>query len=135
MSKPIPKPLNEAVENGSDVERIKDASQYLRGTLVESFANPLTGSISDDDHQLIKFHGTYEQDDRDRRLERQTRKLEPAYEFMIRMRVPGGDLTPEQWLKVDEISDQFGNHTFRITTRQAVQFHGIIKFELKQTIK
>lgn len=135
MTKPIPKPIHAFAKNGSDVERIKDASNYLRGTLVESFANPLTSSISDDDHQLIKFHGTYEQDDRDRRNERQARKLEPAYEFMIRMRVPGGDLTPQQWLKVDEISDRFGNNTFRLTTRQAVQFHGIIKFDLKQTIQ
>ena len=135
MTKPIPKPLNKSTDNGSDVERIKDISNYLRGTLVESFANPLTASISDDDHQLIKFHGTYEQDDRDRRQERQDRKLEPAYEFMIRARVPGGDLTAAQWQAVDQISDQYGNQTFRITTRQAVQFHGIIKFELKQTIQ
>ncbi len=135
MNTPIPKPLNEKAANGSDVERIKDNSNYLRGTLVESFANPLTGSISADDHQLIKFHGTYEQDDRDRRAERQNRKLEPAYSFMIRARIPGGDLSAAQWQAVDAISDQYGNHTFRLTTRQAVQFHGIIKFDLKQTIQ
>ncbi|MEZ5534606.1 MAG: NADPH-dependent assimilatory sulfite reductase hemoprotein subunit [Thiolinea sp.] len=135
MSKPIPKPLNEPAANGSDVERIKDNSNYLRGTLVESFANPLTGSISEDDHQLIKFHGTYEQDDRDRRLERQERKLEPAYSFMIRMRLPGGELSAKQWLACHDISEQYGDKTFRLTTRQAVQFHGIIKFNLKQTIQ
>ncbi|MGB1257348.1 MAG: NADPH-dependent assimilatory sulfite reductase hemoprotein subunit [Thiolinea sp.] len=135
MTRPTPKSLHEMAVNGSDVERIKDESNYLRGTLVDSFANPLTAAISEDDHQLIKFHGAYEQDDRDRRRERQARKLEPAYEFMIRMRVPGGELTAQQWIKVNEISDRFGNHTFRLTTRQAVQFHGIIKFDLKQTIQ
>ena len=135
MTKPIPKGLNERAINGSDVERIKDQSNYLRGTLVESFANPLTGSISADDHQLIKFHGTYEQDDRDRRNERLARKLEPAYEFMIRARIPGGNVTAEQWLALDAISDLYGNHTFRLTTRQTVQFHGIVKFKLKRTIQ
>ncbi|MEZ5477431.1 MAG: assimilatory sulfite reductase (NADPH) hemoprotein subunit [Thiolinea sp.] len=137
MTQPLPpaKPLNAVAANGSDVERIKDASAYLRGTLVESFADPLTGSISADDHQLIKFHGTYEQDDRDVRLERQARKLEPAYAFMIRMRLPGGELSARQWQTCHAISEQYGDGSFRLTTRQAIQFHGIIKFELKPTIQ
>ncbi|HPQ94769.1 MAG: assimilatory sulfite reductase (NADPH) hemoprotein subunit [Thiothrix sp.] len=135
MTRPSPKPLDVLAQNGSEVERIKDQSHYLRGTLVESFANPLTGSISADDHQLIKFHGTYEQDDRDRRLERQERKLEPAYAFMIRLRLPGGDLTAQQWQTCHAISEQYGDKSFRLTTRQAIQFHGIIKFDLKKTIQ
>ncbi|HPE59013.1 MAG TPA: assimilatory sulfite reductase (NADPH) hemoprotein subunit [Thiolinea sp.] len=135
MTRPIPKPLNEVAPGGSDVERIKDRSHYLRGTLEASFANPLTGSIAADDHQLIKFHGTYEQDDRDQRLERQERKLEPAYAFMIRLRLPGGELNAQQWQTCHAISEQYGDGTFRLTTRQAIQFHGIIKFDLKKTIQ
>ncbi|MCF6190932.1 MAG: NADPH-dependent assimilatory sulfite reductase hemoprotein subunit [Cocleimonas sp.] len=121
--------------NSTEVETYKDESNYLHGTLLRSFADPLTGSIAEADTQLIKFHGTYQQDDRDQRLIRQEKKLEPAYSFMIRVRVPGGDLTSTQWLKLDEISDQFANSTLKLTTRQAVQFHGVIKFELKKTIQ
>mgnify|MGYP002713019528 CR=1 FL=1 len=133
--RPEKKPLDKIAENGSDVEYIKDRSDYLRGTLVESFADPVTGAIAEQDTQLIKFHGTYQQDDRDQRIERQQKKLEPAYSFMIRVRIPGGDLNAGQWLKLDEISDHFANGTLRITTRQAVQFHGIIKNKLKPTIQ
>jgi sulfite reductase (NADPH) hemoprotein beta-component len=130
-----PKPLNALAPNGSAVEHIKDSSNYLRGNLVDDFRNPLTGAISEDNVQLVKFHGSYMQDDRDMRLHRQDKKLEPAYSFMIRLRVAGGDLSAEQWLKLDDISNRYGNGTSRITTRQALQFHGIIKFDLKNTIK
>jgi sulfite reductase (NADPH) hemoprotein beta-component len=135
MSKPLAKPFNVMAEQPSDVEHIKDQSRYLRGTLVESFADPITGAIATDDVQLIKFHGAYIEDDRDLRLERQERKLEPAYEFMIRVRVPGGDLNAQQWLKLTEIGDKYANKTLRITTRQAIQFHGILKFDLKKSIQ
>lgn len=131
----VPQPSDVLASNASAVERIKDGSNYLRGRLVEDFQNPLTGAISEDSVQLVKFHGAYQQDDRDARLRRQEKKLEPAYEFMIRMRVPGGDLSAQQWLAVDDIATQYGNGSLRITTRQAVQFHGIIKFDLKQTIQ
>jgi len=119
----------------TDVENFKENSDYLRGSLVESFANPLTGSITEADTQLIKFHGAYQQDDRDQRLRRQEKKLEPAYSFMIRMRMPGGELTAAQWQKIDEISNTYGNETIKLSSRQAVQFHGIIKFDLKKSIQ
>ena len=119
----------------SPVERIKTASRRLRGTLLESLANPITGAIAEDDTQLIKFHGSYQQDDRDLREERRAQKLEPDYSFMIRTRLPGGVVTPEQWLKLDAIATQYANGTLRLTTRQAFQFHGVIKRELKATLQ
>jgi len=119
----------------SPVERIKRASRLLRGTLVESLADPLTGAIREDDTTLIKFHGSYQQDDRDIREERRHQKLEPAYSFMIRTRLPGGVCTPAQWLKLDAIARQYASSGLRITTRQAFQFHGILKTELKQTMQ
>src|SRR3569832_1462037 len=88
----------------SEVEHIKARSRLLRGTLRESLADPLTGAIADADTQLIKFHGSYQQDDRDLREERRVQKLEPAYEFMIRTRLPGGVVTPQQWLALDAIA-------------------------------
>ena len=116
-------------------EGIKTRSDYLRGTLVEGLQDLATGSLSEDDQQLLKFHGTYQQDDRDIRAGRRANKLEKAYSFMIRIRVPGGVTTPHQWLEVDRMSDQFGNGTIKLTTRQAYQLHGIIKSNLKRTIK
>ena len=131
----LPKPLNTLATNASAVEHIKDRSNYLRGNLVADFHNPITAAISEDHVQLVKFHGSYQQDDRDVRLHRQDKKLEPAYSFMIRLRVAGGDLTADQWVKLDDISNRYGNGTSRITTRQALQFHGIIKFDMKNTIQ
>ena len=89
----------------SDVERIKAASRLLRGTLRESLADPLTGALQLDDTQLIKLHGSYQQDDRDLREERRLQKLEPAFSFMVRTRLPGGVCTPQQWLALDEIAN------------------------------
>lgn len=117
------------------VEDIKARSHRLRGSLLESLADPLTGALREDDQTLIKYHGSYQQDDRDLREERRRQKLEPAYQFMIRTRTPGGVITPEQWLKLDAIATGYGNHSLRITTRQAFQFHGIIKRELKATMQ
>jgi sulfite reductase (NADPH) hemoprotein beta-component len=119
----------------SHVEKIKRESRHLRGTLVESLQEPITGSIGEDDTVLIKFHGTYQQDDRDVREERRRQKLEPAYSFMIRTRLPGGICTPQQWLQLDEIARRYGNGTLRVTTRQAFQFHGVVKTELKTTMQ
>ncbi len=118
----------------SDVERIKAASRHLRGTLVESLADPVTGALADDDTQLSKFHGIYQQDDRDQRSERKRQRLEPAYSFMIRARVPGGICTPAQWLNMDRIATEKANGTIRLTTRQAFQLHGVIKSRLKAAI-
>ena len=119
----------------SPVERIKRDSRLLRGTLAESLQDPLTGAIREDDTVLIKFHGSYQQDDRDIRDERRRQKLEPAYSFMIRTRLPGGVCTPTQWLQLDDIARRYANATLRITTRQAFQFHGVIKTELKATMQ
>lgn len=118
----------------SPVEKIKAASRRLRGTIVESLADPSTGALREDDQQLIKFHGTYQQDDRDLREERRLAKLEPAYSFMIRTRLPGGACTPAQWLVLDGLAGRYGNGTMRLTSRQAFQLHGVIKRELKETI-
>jgi sulfite reductase (NADPH) hemoprotein beta-component len=117
------------------VEGIKANSRRLRGTLLESIADPVTGAIADADTQLIKFHGSYQQDDRDVRDERRRQKLEPDYQFMIRTRLPGGVVTPAQWLALDSIATRYANGTLRLTTRQAFQFHGVIKRELKGTLQ
>ena len=119
----------------SELERIKYESNYLRGTLVESLADPVTGSIAYADTQLSKFHGIYQQFDRDLEKERKRQKLEPAFSFLIRVRVPGGICSPEQWLQLDSLADQYANHTLKLTTRQAFQFHGVIKTDLKKTIQ
>jgi sulfite reductase (NADPH) hemoprotein beta-component len=116
-------------------EAIKEASAYLRGTLAEGVADEITGAISDDDQQLVKFHGMYLQDDRDLRAERSKKKMEKAFAFMLRVRIPGGTLTPAQWLALDEVARLYGNRTLRVTTRQAVQLHGVIKSNLKATLK
>ena len=116
------------------VEGIKRRSNYLRGTIVESLADAATGALAEDDTQLSKFHGFYQQDDRDVRNERLRQKLEPSHSFMIRMRVPGGIATPAQWMVLDELAQKYGNSTLRLTTRQAIQFHGVAKGHLKKTI-
>ena len=119
----------------SAVETIKKASRGLRGTLVESLNDPLTGAIRESDTQLIKFHGSYMQDDRDLRGEREHQKLEPAYSFMIRTRLPGGVCTPQQWLALSGLARTYGSGTLRLTTRQAFQLHGVIKKDLKKTMQ
>jgi sulfite reductase (NADPH) hemoprotein beta-component len=119
----------------SDVERIKRESNYLRGTLKESMLEPLSSGISDDDNRLMKHHGSYLQDDRDLRIERQKQKLEPAYQFMLRVRLPGGVATPDQWLVMDDLSQKYGNDTLKITTRMTFQMHGILKWNMKKTIQ
>ena len=124
----------EELEKRVEVEWIKDASNYLRGTLVKSLLDPLTGALAEDDTQLSKYHGIYQQDDRDLRDERRKQKLEPHYQFLVRIRVPGGVCTPTQWLEVDRIANTWCNHTIRLTTRQAYQLHGIVKRDLKKTI-
>ncbi|MBY0095864.1 assimilatory sulfite reductase (NADPH) hemoprotein subunit [Mesobacillus maritimus] len=119
----------------SDVERIKEESNYLRGTLKEVMLDRLSAGIPDDDNRLMKHHGSYLQDDRDLRNERQKQKLEPAYQFMLRVRLPGGVATPSQWLVMDELAKKNGNGTLKITTRQTFQMHGILKWNMKNTIQ
>ncbi|MEO7432216.1 MAG: assimilatory sulfite reductase (NADPH) hemoprotein subunit [Dokdonella sp.] len=118
----------------SHLESVKAASHFLRGGIVEGLADPVTGAIDDDDGKLLKFHGSYQQDDRDLREERRQQKLEPAFSFMIRARLPGGVLTPAQWLGFDAIAREHANGTLRITSRQTFQWHGVIKRKLKPTI-
>ena len=116
-------------------ETIKTKSRFLRGTLEEGLAEVATGAISEDDQQLIKFHGIYLQDDRDLRPERAKRKLDKAYSFMARLRVPGGVLSAEQYLAMDRLADERGNHSLRLTTRQSIQFHGVIKTNLRPALR
>jgi sulfite reductase (NADPH) hemoprotein beta-component len=116
-------------------ERIKEASDYLRGTLAEGLREEITGAIVEDDQQLVKFHGMYLQDDRDLRPERTRKKMEKAFAFMIRVRISGGVLSPQQWLVLDQVARDYGNGTMRLTTRQTVQLHGIIKSNLKATLR
>lgn len=118
----------------SPVERIKTASEGLRGTLKESLTNQLTGALYEDDQSLIKFHGMYQQDDRDRREERTAKKLEWLFSYMIRLRLPGGFLSPEQWVALHEVAGEHSTGTIKITTRQTVQLHGILKSHIKPTI-
>jgi sulfite reductase (NADPH) hemoprotein beta-component len=127
----LPKPVQ---WKPSPVEHIKSNSNYLRGTIVEGLAEETTGAISGDDTQLIKFHGSYQQTDRDLDSERKKQKLEPLYSFMIRARVPAGITTPDQWLVFDRLADQYANGTLKLTTRQAFQWHGVLKRNLKKTI-
>jgi len=123
-----------SASNLTEVEGIKAASRHLRGTLEDGLKDPLTGAIAASDTQVSKFHGIYQQDDRDIRSERKRQKLEPAYSFMIRARIPGGLVTAPQWLGLDSIATEHANQTIRLTTRQAVQFHGVIKRDLKKTV-
>lgn len=122
-----PKPItNEDMKIGSD---------FLRGTIVEGLNDQSTGAICAVDQQLTKFHGIYMQDDRDIRDERKAQGLEPAYAFMVRVRLPGGTATPRQYLKMDELADTRGNGTLKLTTRATFQLHGVVKHDLKPAIR
>jgi sulfite reductase (NADPH) hemoprotein beta-component len=118
----------------SAVERIKAASRGLRGTIVESLADPVTAGLAEDDQQLLKFHGSYQQYDRDSAEARRQSKLEPSISFMIRTRLPGGMCSPAQWLALDALATRYGNGTLRLTSRQAFQLHGVLKGDLKPAI-
>eukprot|EP01135_Chromosphaera_perkinsii_P001793 Nk52_evm62s210 gene=Nk52_evmTU62s210 len=114
---------------------IKIESNFLRGTILEGLADTSTGALAEQDTKLTKFHGIYQQDDRDLREERLQNKMEKAYSFMIRVRVPGGVSTPAQYLAMDELADSRANGTIKLTTRQAYQLHGVIKQNLKPAIQ
>ncbi|MDQ2803142.1 MAG: NADPH-dependent assimilatory sulfite reductase hemoprotein subunit [Pseudomonadota bacterium] len=116
-------------------ETIKKQSNLLRGTIAEGLADRISGAIAEDDTQLTKFHGIYQQDDRDLRAERAKKKMEKAFIFMARLRVPGGVMTPRQWIAMHDMAKERGNGTLRLTTRQTIQFHGIIKSNLKPAIQ
>jgi len=121
--------------NLSNIEKIKQASDNLRGSIKESLQDDITGAIREDDQAVIKFHGMYQQDDRDRREERAAKKLDRLYSFMIRLRLPGGFVTPAQWIAVHDIAGENSTGVIKITTRQTLQLHGIIKSKIKPTIR
>ena len=121
--------------NLSSTEHIKMKSDGLRGTLKESLKDEITGAIREDDRALVKFHGMYQQDDRDRREERSAKKLEWLYSFMLRLRIPGGFISAEQWEALHHIAGEHTTGVIKITTRQTVQLHGILKSHVKPTIQ
>jgi sulfite reductase (NADPH) hemoprotein beta-component len=121
--------------NLSAIEKIKQASDALRGTIQQGLSDEITGAISEDDKALVKFHGMYLQDDRDRREERAEKKLERLYSFMIRLRLPGGLLSAEQWLATQDIAGAHSTGVIKITTRQTIQLHGLYKSHVKPTIQ
>ncbi len=128
--------LSQPLDRLGPDETMKDKSDYLRGTIADGLLDRITGAVpSADDVKLMKFHGIYQQDDRDVRDERRRQKLEPAYQFMIRVRLPGGVCTPAQWLKLDELARAHGGETLRITTRQTFQFHWVLKDSLRPIIQ
>ncbi len=119
----------------SSIEKVKQASDSLRGTIKDGLADEITGAISEDDKALVKFHGMYMQDDRDRREERAEKKLERLYSFMIRLRLPGGLLSADQWLATQDIAGAHSTGLIKITTRQTIQLHGLYKSHVKPTIQ
>ncbi|WP_241607738.1 assimilatory sulfite reductase (NADPH) hemoprotein subunit [Rosenbergiella australiborealis] len=131
MSTKYPGPL--VVEGKlSDAERLKKESNFLRGTISEDLNDGLTGGFNGDNYLLIRFHGMYQQDDRDIRAERNEQKLEPRHAMMLRCRLPGGIITPQQWLAIDRFAQEktiYGS--IRLTNRQTFQFHGILKKNVK----
>jgi sulfite reductase (NADPH) hemoprotein beta-component len=122
-------------DNRSKNEHLKEESDQLRGTIASELSHVATGAIAEDDTQLLKFHGSYMQDDRDLRGERAKKKLEKAFSFMIRLRIPGGLVSASQWAQLDDIATTYANDTLRITTRATFQYHGVIKSNLKRTMQ
>ncbi|MGH7190128.1 MAG: NADPH-dependent assimilatory sulfite reductase hemoprotein subunit, partial [Acetobacteraceae bacterium] len=116
-------------------ETIKGESRYLRGTIAEGLDNAITGALAPDDTQLTKFHGIYQQDDRDLRPEREKKRMEKAFIFMVRLRLPGGVLTGPQWLAMTHLARTRAGNSLRLTTRQTIQLHGVIKSNLRATIQ
>ena len=119
----------------SAIEGIKTASDGLRGSINDSLKDEITGAIREDDKAVIKFHGMYEQDDRDRREERAEKKLDRLYTFMIRLRLPGGFISPEKWIAAHHIAGENSTGVIKITTRQTIQLHGLLKSNIRPTIQ
>ena len=133
MTRPVDRSsdLSQSVDSLHSNEQLKARSQHLRGNIAEGLRDGITGAVPGDDPLLMKFPGIYQQDDRDLRAERARRKLEPNYQFMVRMRIPGGLLTQNQWLGLDKLSSRFAERGLRITTRQTIQLHGVRKRDLQ----
>ncbi len=128
-------PPQPSPEKLSEAEYLKAGSNYLRGSIVEALADPLTASVPERETHLLKFHGAYQEDDRDLRNERAAQKLEPAYSFMLRVRATAGIVTPAQWLVLDQLARDCGDGTLRLTTRQAVELHSVLKWKLREAIR
>lgn len=126
--------ISQQLDELSADERLKAGSDQLRGHISEGLREHITGAVPGSDPKLMKFHGIYQQDDRDVRGERARKKLEPAFSFMVRIRLPGGVCSPSQWLKLDELARAYGGHTLRLTTRQTFQLHRVLKTNLQSTI-
>ncbi|WP_261816106.1 assimilatory sulfite reductase (NADPH) hemoprotein subunit [Vibrio gallicus] len=124
--------LDQELGSFSDNERLKGESNFLRGSIAKDLTNEITGGFDSDNFQLIRFHGMYQQDDRDIRNERAKQKLEPLHNVMLRARMPGGVITPKQWLAIDKFAtDHTLYGSIRLTTRQTFQFHGVLKPNIK----
>ncbi|WP_018289958.1 NADPH-dependent assimilatory sulfite reductase hemoprotein subunit [Verrucomicrobium sp. 3C] len=118
----------------SPAEQVKASSDRLRGTLAEALRDAAATHFSETDAQILKFHGSYQQDDRDRRTERRKAGLDKDWIFMIRTKTPGGRLSAAQYLALDRLAETVGNGTLRITTRQGIQLHGIQKTDLRRAV-
>ncbi|HRN81619.1 MAG TPA: NADPH-dependent assimilatory sulfite reductase hemoprotein subunit [Nitrosomonas europaea] len=127
--------ISQPLERLSSDESLKTESDYLRGTIALGLLDRITSAVPGNDIKLMKFHGIYEQDDREIRDERRRQKLEPAFQFMIRVRLPGGICTTERWLKISELACAHGNETLRMTTRQTFQFHWVLKQNIVPLIR
>ena len=123
----------EAAPKRSAVEGIKESSRQLRGSICQDLLKD-TDHFEEHDKQLLKFHGTYQQEDRDARKNRKKEGLGKHYMFMVRCKIPGGRLTAQQYLAVDDLAGAYGNATLRFTSRQGIQLHGVLKSHLKDTI-
>ncbi|MDL5046529.1 NADPH-dependent assimilatory sulfite reductase hemoprotein subunit [Oscillatoria amoena NRMC-F 0135] len=119
----------------SPVEEIKDKSNYLRGTLAETLADTTKTHFSEEEYQLLKFHGSYQQDDRDQRAALKREGKDKAWSFMLRTKTPGGAMTAAQYIVHDKLADDLANGTMRLTTRQGIQFHGILKGDFKECVQ
>lgn len=119
----------------SVVEDIKVNSRGLRGSLVQSLNDEITGAVREQDHALVKFHGMYEQDDRDQRAERALKRLDKLYSFMVRLRIPGGLITAKQWETIHHVAGKYSTGVIKVTTRQTIQLHGILKNAIKPALK
>ena len=129
------KDLSQPLDRLGPDERLKHDSDQLRGTIALGLLDRLSGGVRFEYNKLMKFHGIYQQDDLDLRDERRRQKLEPAFTFMIRVRLPGGVCTPDQWLKLDALARAHGGNTLRLTTRQTFQFHWVLKEDIRSTIQ
>ena len=116
-------------------ESLKGSSHFLRGDIARDLADPTTGGITEGSNQLAKFHGMYIQDDRDLRNALKKEGREKAFAFMLRVRLPGGRATARQWLVLDRLADEAASPSLRLTTRQTIQFHGILKGNVKRLAK